>query len=360
MITNRTPVTRITTSGDPYSLGHTLGVASAEPFRVRVMATTEFQDLQSRWINSTYLEQLELAARSAYPKFVLELEGLADGAELDFQTVFVWNCRGDLRLPEDASPKEQSEASNGCTTLLIPANETKGTPNIIAHNEDGAPEFLGGCFWVTATPDNGTAYESFMYPGMLPGHTVGLNKAGLVQTINNVRVHDLKPGIPRQIISRALLDCKNLGEAVRVLERKDRASGFHHNLGCAGDKRLLSVEAPASGCDVKNIINPSTHANHLIAEQFQNVDQEITHSSDARQSKSDELISQPGSDLSNPEEILFDRSEEARVLFRDNDSGDDYGATLATTVFKISETCVEWTLHGSTEETKILSGRIDL
>ena len=260
MIAKRSPVTRISTSGDPYSIGHALGVASAEPFRTRVMATGEFQELHSRWLNSSYLDQLEQAARSAYPQFIQELEGLAKGAELDFKTVFVWNCRGDLLLPPEAGAKERSEASNGCTTLLIPADKIRGTSNVIAHNEDGAPEFLGGCFWVTAKPDNGTAYESFMYPGMLPGHTIGVNEAGLVQTINNVRVHDLKPGIPRQIISRAILDCKNLDEAVRILERKDRASGFHHNLGCAGDTRLLSVEAPASGCDTMHIVSPAAHA----------------------------------------------------------------------------------------------------
>jgi len=356
MINKRAPITPITASGDSFTVGHALGQASARPFRNRVMATEEFKQLQQRWLNSSYLDQLEAAARATFPQFVVELEGMAAGAELDFKTVFAWNCRGDLRLPEEVSAREMADATDGCTTLLIPGDQTSGKPAVIAHNEDGAPEFLGGCFWVTVTPDDGTPYQSFMYPGMLPGHTIGVNARGLVQTINNVRVHDLKPGIPRQIICRAVLNSQTLDDAVSVLGREDRASGFHHNLGCAGDHRLLSVEAPASGCDVTQIKQPAAHANHLITNTFKDTAQEITRSSDTRQARSTELVTNPSSDLTKPEQLLFDRSDKSQVVFRDRDGGDDYGATLTTGVFEIYPDHVDWTLHGSENELSVISG----
>lgn len=99
---------------------------------------------------------------------------------------------------------------------------------------------------------------------MLPGHTFGLNEAGIVQTINNVSPHDLQPVVPRQIICRAILEPRGLDEAVAILKRKYRASGFHHNLGEAKTRRLVSVEAPASGSAVREAASPLAHAKHLF------------------------------------------------------------------------------------------------
>ena len=59
-------------------------------------------------------------------------------------------------------------------------------------------------------------------------------------------------------------------------------SGFHHSLGRAGDHRLLSVEAPASGCVVVEAREPRVHANHLLHERFAHLPQVI-----------DPLVAQP-------------------------------------------------------------------
>ena len=98
MTTN--PIVAIAARGDHYDIGHALGVASGRAVRERVFVTTEFQELAARWRGSTRLEQLEAAARGAFPTIVRELEGMAAGAVLDFETLFLWNCRGDLRLPQ--------------------------------------------------------------------------------------------------------------------------------------------------------------------------------------------------------------------------------------------------------------------
>ncbi|RUV26814.1 C45 family peptidase, partial [Mesorhizobium sp. M5C.F.Ca.IN.020.32.2.1] len=197
------PIPRICAKGDAFSIGIALGRATASGFREHVLPTEAFQALYARWRGSDYLQSLESAARTAYPRFVREIEGIAEGLEQDFDKVFLWNCRGDLRLPEHVSPKTKAIAATGCTTLLIPA---KGdAPAAIAHNEDGAVEFLGACCWVEVEPDEGPAWSSFMYPGWLPGNTFGLNEAGIVQTVNNITAHDLQPGVPRQIICRAIL-----------------------------------------------------------------------------------------------------------------------------------------------------------
>jgi len=98
MTTN--PIVAIAVQGDHYDIGHALGTASGRAVRERVFVNTEFQELTARWRGSTHLKQLEAAARGAFPTIVRELEGMAAGAVLDFETLFLWNCRGDLRLPQ--------------------------------------------------------------------------------------------------------------------------------------------------------------------------------------------------------------------------------------------------------------------
>lgn len=345
-------IRRISASGDAFAVGRAMGRAAATEIRERAFATPEFKALQTRWRGSSYLGQLEAAARANFPRFVREIEGIADGAGLDFQSIFMWNCRGDLRLPADATAAELALAAEGCTTIMIPS--ASDAPAVIAHNEDGAAELLGHCFWVDAEPDEGPAFQSFMYPGMLPGHTLGLNAAGVVQTINNIRVHDLKPGIPRHIVCRAVLAANDMDEALGVLRRSDRASGFHHNLGSAREGRLCSVEAPASGCHVREIAAPSAHANHLIETEFIGLAQEVTGSSRDRQRSADAHVARrPPKRAADAEAILFERTT---PIYRANDNGDDYSQTLCTGVFELQADRVAWHIHAAPDALDTLSG----
>lgn len=345
-------ILRVDAVGDAYTVGHALGRACADSIPARVFPTEEFQALDQLWRGSDYLKSLEAAARATYPQYVREIEGMAAGAGQNFETIFMWNCRGDLQLPDNMSKSAAEVAASGCTTIQIPATET--SPATIAHNEDGSPQFLGHCLWVRVEPDGEPAYDSFMYPGMLPGHTFGVNAAGLVQTINNIRAHDLKPGIPRQIVARAILACPSLASAVEVLERRDRASGFHHNIGQSGSKRLVSAEAPASGCILREVDAPIAHANHLLADEFRALGQMITESSRIRQQRADQLIGDGALARGGAaEDILFDREA---PIYGANDDRDDYAQTLATGVFDLYRDRVEWRVHTGQESNSKLSG----
>lgn len=346
----------ISATGAPYDLGYQIGEAVRHTVHSVSFHNTEFLTLEEKWLGSDYAAQLLAASKQTYPRYVKELEGMAAGADLPFERLFLWNCRGDLRLPDNAPPAVVNAAADGCTTLMIPGDLSSNSPHIIAHNEDGSDDLHGHCYWLKASPEEGPGFESYLYPGMMPGHTLGVNGAGLVQTINNIRVHDLKPGIPRHIISRAVLDCETLDQATDVLNRTDRASGFHHNLGQVGDDRLISVEAPASGCVVEQILQPSAHANHLIQERFSALAQSITESSLVRQQRASQMVEEGVHIERGPEAILFDRSQAGKTILRiPGDGSDDYGRTLVTGVFKIGSDAVDWALHDGPDQLNILS-----
>jgi len=345
---------KIKAGGDAYSFGRQIGERVAAAFKGRVLGHPEFAESAKEWKGSDHVSELSRQARDAFPRYHRELEGMADGAGVDLEDLLIWNFRGDLRFRPGPSPAAEAALAEGCTSVMIPGDAER--PGIIAHNEDGAPELDGGCFWLSAQPDGGLAFETFLYPGMLPGNSFAVNAAGLVQAINNIRAHDLKRGIPRHFITRAVLDCRTLDEAVRVISREDRAAGFHHNLGQAGDPRLLSIEAPASGCAVRPVTAPSAHANHLMDERLIDIPQAVTESSSTRQTRADELVAEGASAAADAEAVLAD----GKILRRPGDGMDDYGRTLATGVFAIEANRVHWTVHHKPEQSNVSDGRVDV
>lgn len=339
----------ISIDGDPFALGVALGKQGGAAFRDTIRNLDRFQALQP-WRDSDRLSAIEAASREAFPDLMREMEGIAAGAEADFQDVLLWNCRGDL--PNSA----EIMGEQGCTDVMIPAHEDGGLPAVIGHNEDDSPSFDGLCFVATVRPSDGrTGFTSFCVPGLLPGHTFGVNDAGLVQTINNIRPRDHQVGIGRHVVTRAVLGCRTLTEAAAILERRDRAAGFHHNLGQCGGP-FWAVEAPASGCEIIPVETPRAHANHLVFDSFRDIDQRIAPSSRDRQGRADRLLAD-GAVGRNPLAILGDCDAEGLPIYRKTRGGLDSGYTLATAVFEIAADTVDWRVYDDPTGPAILEGR---
>ncbi len=340
----------IEVAGDAYQVGRELGEAAARTIRETVVHVERYQALKRDWSGSDRLMALLGAARQAYPEFLREIEGIADGAGADFDDIFLWNCRGDFPGGGDQSYTDAA----GCTTVMIPARGEQ--PAVIAHNEDDQAELDGQCFLVRVRPSHGIAFTSFYSPGLLPGHTFAVNDAGLVQTINDIRPYDQAAGIPRHIIARAVLASADLDGALAVLSRRDRASGFHHNLGQAGHEQLLSVEAPASMCVAHHVVFAAVHTNHLVFPECADIGQEVADSSASRQRRAEALISDGALEDRDTSVILGDYADADLPICRKRRGGTDPGYTLATAVFEVARDRVDWRVHSHPCEAPEFSG----
>jgi len=351
------PIKIIEASGSPTDIGHAIGSAVAASFNEAVTRNHEFTATHSLFAGSDYLRALRDAAERAYPHHIRELEAMAAAIGTDAETLFLWNCRGDLRFPPETAQARLDAMTDACTTVISAGDFANGIPAVIAHNEDGSGDFMDHRYWLRAKPDGKPAFESYLYPGMLAGHSVAVTAAGLVQTINNVRADDLKPGIPRHFICRAVLEAESIPEAIGHLRRADRASGFHHALAMTGLAQPMSIEAPASASIIHTVDRALGHANHLLDDHFATLEQTVTASSAYRQSAVDEYLAQDG-DPKQAENILFKRGAdgEESVLRRPGDGGDDYGCTLVTAVFCIHTDRVTWAVHADPENMNAITG----
>ncbi|MBF5013371.1 C45 family autoproteolytic acyltransferase/hydolase [Burkholderia pseudomultivorans] len=319
-------------AGTPFDIGVRLGELARPVFDAYMQQSSAWQAV-SRWRGHPFVAALRQAALAAYPELVAELDGIAAGVGWPADDIFLWNCRGELI----------HNAPDGCTTLA--ARGADGT-RWIAHNEDGDPYLRDRCLLVDVQPHGKPGFISFYYPGSLPGHTFAANRAGIAQAINNLRIRTPAVGVPRMILARAVLDATSLDAAADVLRTQARASGFHHTLGATGDTRLLSIEASVARCSVIDVARVAGHANHLVHPGCDAEAQIVTQSSGDRQRRVEALT--PGIDAVDETallRVLGDRAPEGLPIYRDDPADPDDENTLATAVFSIRDTAIDFTIH---------------
>ena len=286
------------------------------------------------WRGHPYVDELAQQAQAALPEVWEELEGLAEGLRMPVKDVLLWNCRGDLL----------HSATDGCTSVAL---KTADGTRWIGHNEDGDPYLYGRCHLVDVALDDGApGYLSFYYPGSLPGHTFGANRAGVVQTVNNLRTRQRQTGVPRMLLARAVLDCPTLDDAVALLRDLPHSGGFHHLLGAASDPRILSAEVTPGAFSIQDIGKRYGHANHMVHAQTREQAQVITESSRARQRRIEGIVDgwSANADSAGLLAALLDTEGELPILRTAQDDPDEEN-TLATAIFEIREGEVVLRVH---------------
>lgn len=316
-------------SGTHFDVGVQLGRFGAEIAHRHLSATQAWGSVMARRDHPD-AARMRTLVEARFPEYWQELQGLAQGLALPFDDVFLWNCRGDL----------WALAPDGCTTVQIP-----GDLPVIAHNEDGDPGLHGHCAMVKVKPESSLSFTAFVYPASLPGHTFAVTQAGLVQTVNNIRSRDAESGLPRMLLGRAVLDCASIDQAILLLESAERAGSFHMTLAQCGDARIVSVEFTHSSCSAITIDQPRCHSNHLVHAVTRDEKQIVTGSSHSRQERGDAIVAGAGSEPIDPLAVLWDKSEPAFPVYREQPDDPDGENTLATAVFYVGRKSVRWEVY---------------
>lgn len=315
-------------SGSPFQIGQTLGRFGAEAAHSHLVKSPSWDSVMA-WRGSAAAKAMADLAEQHFPRIRQEILGLADGLQLPPDDVFLWNCRGDIwSMPPD-----------GCTTVQLPL---PGGPRI-THNEDGDPGFAGHCGMGLFTPDGGPRFASFVYPASIPGHTFAVTETGLAMTVNNLRSRQVAIGLPRMVLTRALLNQATVQDAIEVLEGSPKAGGFHLSLAQRGRPGLQSVEFNAMGVSVQAIQQASLHANHVIHPKMAGFPQVITDSSLHRQRRGDALLDGA---QTNPLAILADQSNREFPIYRDAADDSDNENTMATADIHVGAKQVDWHIYG--------------
>ncbi|MDX8470098.1 C45 family peptidase [Mesorhizobium sp. VK23B] len=326
----------IDVAGSPHEVGAALGRFGKAALNDHFRTSAAWRELTARRADPR-IGVMATMVREHFPRYWAELHGLAEGLELPFEDVFLWNCRGDI----------WAMAPDGCTTVQLP-----GSPHVIGHNEDGDPDFAGHCALAHVASDGGNPFTAFVYPGSMPGHTFAATSKGLVQTVNNIRPLAGGAGTPRMVLARAILDAPSLDSALTLLKSVPRAGAFHLTLAQAGDERLLSVEFTAQALSIDRVEAARVHSNHLIHADTGRMSQIVTGSSGVRQRRGEFLLAQ----APEPEPqgralaILWDAADVELPIYRTDPADSDVENTLASAVFRVGADKVEWSVYDGSHE----------
>lgn len=315
--------------GSPFETGRALGQFGAAAMHDYARQSPAWATVL-RHRGTPLAKQMAALVRAGFPRVWDELQGLAVGLELPFEDVFLWNCRGDL----------WAMAPDGCTTV-----QEAGAVRRITHNEDGDPAFAGRCAIAALEVEGGAAFASFIYPGSLPGHTFAVTEGGLAMTVNNLRCLQVRPGVPRMVLTRALLEAASLDDSLAVLRSIERAGGFHLTLAHRDAPGLLSVEFSSQACSVVEIAGRALHANHALHAPLCELPQIVTGSSRHRQRRGDALLAAAGPGAADPMHVLADHGDAAFPILRADPADSDGENTMATVDIRVGSSHIEWQVY---------------
>ncbi|XP_055623053.1 beta-alanyl-dopamine/carcinine hydrolase [Toxorhynchites rutilus septentrionalis] len=340
-IPRRQAIPILYTRGTHYDVGYDVGRTFAALIKNFLQLSGPLNETYLPLYNTdegrkVYNETLE-SVKKSFPQYIRELEGTADGAQVEFHKLFLLHM--DDILPIAVDGRNSINQPIGCSTICVNEPDCE----ILAHTEDALSEVLNHYYFVSAhivsdAPQgkyNVTEerFTSLCYAGHLPGYTMNYNHHGLVFSINTLSAKNLHGGkTPRHFITRALLSAENFVQAQQIL----RDNGVGAADGCSinmtflkqeGDRLFHNAEmGPADKNQSQlNILTASpgeyiVHANKYLRLTVPEVTGLIIDSSVERM-KTFNSFNAPKS-LNDVIRMLGDQSGKDHTVFRERDAKD--------------------------------------
>lgn len=313
-------IREVRASGTYYSVGSQIGRKTAKDIR-EILAKKKFSRIKSvdgyKDIYSWFLSH----CKNVFPEYVEELRGMADGADVDFEELFIYNVH-EIRnlLGFDRYGVEH------CTTILIPWEDRI----LCGHNEDGDVD--DDIFILRQKAGDEQEFIAICYCGRLAGLGPSVNANGLFQTTNYLRIKEYERGVPLGFHARKSLVQGDLDSAVRVLRDAKRAYGEHYFL--SQGKSALSIELTPRNERVVEVVQPTVHTNHYLDSDLR-VQESLpkTSSSISRYNRTCELLCED-EDIESMKRIFSDETNAPKSICTHDYAG---SRTLATIYFDTSE-----------------------
>lgn len=257
-------------SGSHREMGRQVGEAARSQItnsieNARKLLDDAYDTLQLDWVGALIQARKYLPfAEERYPQYVDEIRGMAEGANVSFDDLTVVNAMEAVTMDALHLTK--------CTSMAVNQERTSNGTVLVAHNEDWIPEDEPDVYIIEARPDHEPPFLAMTYGGLLPN--IGFNAIGIAQCCDSVYPTDSRIGIPRVIVSRAVLAATTPREAIRRTLIPQRAAGYNH-LIVHESGEIYSVEVSARqfailyACD-----GTMVHTNHFVDGQMRKIESE--------------------------------------------------------------------------------------
>jgi isopenicillin-N N-acyltransferase-like protein len=253
----------IETGGTPFEIGYDVGAAMKE--QITAAASSTRADL-ARATDPRVMERIQAyvsTSEEAAPSLHEELRGMAEGSGVSVLEFFVMNAAAELY-------QETGFFEESCTVAgVTPAGAADGHV-LIAHNEDATAGWADYTYLVRAQPTSGPAFAAFTYAGLLLHQ--GVNAAGIGSVGNALYAKDARPGVPKLLAYREILNQTTIEGAIRAATSPNRAFGNNHLIANdCGD--IYDIEVTGGRWAMLDAGNRYlAHANHLVSPSMVDLD----------------------------------------------------------------------------------------
>lgn len=154
------------------------------------------------------------------PNYLEEMRGIAEGAGVAFEDIFLVNARTEIlkiAARPDLRAKLLGDAPDGCTAITVMPSATRDRELIHAQNWDWKVECSETGVVLRILNENGPSILTYTEAGMMARS--GFNSTGVAITGNNLEssIDYSQTGVPLPMIRRKALECTNVAQAMHVV-----------------------------------------------------------------------------------------------------------------------------------------------
>ena len=237
------------------------------------------------------------------PDYSAEIEGIAEGANIDKRWITALNARTEILSAPYAVE---------CTSLGLPESA------VLAQNWDwGQPlEELTSVFRIEKPDDKVICMIS--EPGIIG--KIGLNSDGIGVCLNILTIEKALRGLPIHIVLRAILDCSNQEEVRDLLQEHGGGKASNVMIGSHAGEYINMEFAVDNQYAFETDSTPLVHTNHYLGASINSPDEARFLSSYTRFARANELIEDlmveeiPGIEICKT--ILSDKSNQNLPILR--------------------------------------------
>jgi isopenicillin-N N-acyltransferase like protein len=254
------PPPLINVKGSHLEMGRQIGEACRVQVRrsiqnARLLIDSAYNMLELTWEGAQIQASKYIPfAQERYPKYIEELNGISEGAGVAFEDLAVLTAMEAVTMDALHLTK--------CTSFAVNGSRTADGSVLIAHNEDWLPSDESDVWIVHASPDDEPPFLAMSYGGLLPN--IGFNAAGIAQCCDSVYPSDSRIGIPRVVVSRAVLAATTPADAIYHMLVPHRAAGYNHLLAHESGE-IYNVEVSAKRFAILYAYDDYiAHTNHYL------------------------------------------------------------------------------------------------
>lgn len=227
-----------------------------------------------------------------HPAGLEELQGIAEGAQLDLAQIWAMNALTDLRDVAAFGPPPDGE---GCSSIMVSPPASSTNEAYMAQTWDLGTDNMPYVRMVSRAPTDGPKTLCMTTVGCLS--LIGLNEHGIAVGTTNLRTRDSRIGVGYLDVIHRALSMRTLEAAVKVVRTAPRA-GAHYFSVVDGEGRAVGLECSATQVSEVPVAHGTyVHCNHGIEEAV--MQREVPNtpmaSSHYRQQRLEHLAAEPSS-----------------------------------------------------------------